>query len=286
MYHKILETLPRDRFPDWADHFDRYSETYKNAVDLAKKCCSGDRAIIVTDSNQVTQALEKMLAQGSTNAQVLLELEPYQTKYGTKFIKLPRSVDIITALYVPTYVCWLKLISPLEITIFNRCSAAPETPIDIVLANAKNVPGSNCEVEQLLELSRTERSGFVHTCAQFMHIDGVEYQRIIFAQPMYPIVSIAMQDTTIQTDTPCKIYAECSVVDNYTRLNMMINPGIVWFETDAEIRLAEVHDGFCMGGIFNDYDNTLIPTAIPQAPDIHVQAPPLQGIDQFQSGWL
>ena len=249
MMNKIREDLPYDNkkwSPQAMKIFNNNREDYKKTVAIAKSLYS-NRAFIVDDKSATIDGVARLHAmmyiQGTESAQLLMKC----TTDNENKIKLKREIDVITAFYVPENIKWLKVIANGScIGEFNGSPNEPE--LEEILRQSWLVPGSeDSHLEYILWLSQQGKIGFVHNQEKTIEIDGVNYNRLIFIQPMLPICMCMFAHIDIYTSDPCNVYLEVSICSDLRGKMMRSDQMVGWVEDcDEEIPIIIYRVGTVM----------------------------------------
>lgn len=283
MSSKLREDLPYSK-KEWGDRaveiFNQWRDDYKQGVKVAKKFY-GDRAFIADgeslNHNSTTKLLMMMVEQGAKIAQLLVK----STTNTANIIKLTRAYDVITAFYVPEDVEWLKVISN-GLTIGWFHGRYRELDLEDLLEQSWSMPESADEsfLEYILWVSRQGKIGFVHNQEEDIEIDGVNYRRLIFMQPMLPIVQCAFTEVTIETSGPCTVYLEVSTCEGELRANLGHKPMTGWVEDlDDGIPLIQFSGGMVGKRYMMDKENGVDSLPTLELPSINFDPPDLGSFD-------
>jgi hypothetical protein len=194
MASKLREDLPSrpDRTYDkeTIKIFNDRRKEYRENVKLAKSFYGSVAAIVDEDSERIegTSKMFMMMIKTGKNAQLLVKFSPIE-ECGKYRINLVKSMDVITAFYIPEDLEWMKFTAN-EMTIGTFCGEPVEIDLERILADSLTVPEVNDHfLEIILWRSRQGKYGIAHSQEKELIIDGITYKRVIFIQPMFPNTS-------------------------------------------------------------------------------------------------
>lgn len=111
--------------------------------------------------------------------------------------------DFYGAFYIPEDVDLAVFLNDCCVGQFQKL---PSPPIEVILEEARQLPFVTNDLEQLLRLAKGPRNGYVHRGDSIICLDGIKYQRWVWAHPVFP--SMWCKHIQIKTNSTCHIYVE------------------------------------------------------------------------------
>lgn len=187
---------------------------YQKSVDMAKTFL-GDRAFMLDEESRDRGYMAlfiMMIKQEKKTGQLLIR----HTTDDTGKFRISRTVDIITAFYIPENIQWVKLMAD-----FNNITCSEwindekpdEKELEEVLEESRTVP-ETFDLERLLEFSRQGNVGFIYNGEDTISIDGVRHYRVVLVHPFIPLHWLSYDNLILEMNTHCTFYIESVMVDS------------------------------------------------------------------------
>lgn len=212
----LLEALPsyfyREKIrAEYVDGVNLIKELYKNKVCVINDAPEFDQTedIANTLDTYYVDVISKIAEFNYTkNMQSLTKVTPH-LENEVYILKLSRSFNIITALYVPedcNNIC--LYINDMKMAEYKSDYKQAEPDIEVILQESKVIPPSKDDIEYILWLSKKGRTGYIHSQEEKITINGQIYKRVILLQPAIPLCSMYWCDNYIIVPDSRDIYVE------------------------------------------------------------------------------